>query len=296
MALHGGTISVYSPGEGCGSTFAVELPLYEGAVRSSCSSICSTTNMSHRNKSVNECNPSPKLSTELVLNHMNRSSKRPSESSVFCDTPGVRERSEDFKENLISPPPEMTPMKQSMPILDFYENEDNVISSRRSMGLLALEEDCPVRIYSRARVTPLANPLIGTKTTTEKRNSKSRSAAMRVLVVDDAATNRKMTCRSLKNTFGEIDEASDGVDAVSKVRSSIESKRPYDLILMDFIMPNMDGPTATKIIRDELGFTGIIVGLTGNALQSDINTFLVNGAEKVLVKPLTLSVLRIILS
>ena len=115
-------------------------------------------------------------------------------------------------------------------------------------------------------------------------------------MVDDAVATRKMTCRSLRDIVGEIEEASDGTDAVRKVRSSIETKRPYDLILIDFFMPIMDGPTATKIIRDELGFTGTIVGLTGNALENDINTFLLHGAEKVLVKPVTLSVLRSILS
>jgi CheY-like chemotaxis protein len=65
-------------------------------------------------------------------------------------------------------------------------------------------------------------------------------------------------------------------------------RKTYDAVLMDFIMPNMDGPTATRAIR-ALGYEGLIVGVTGNALDSDIQHFLLSGAVKVLTKPLQLS-------
>jgi len=42
----------------------------------------------------------------------------------------------------------------------------------------------------------------------------------------------------------------------------------FDVVLMDYQMPNMDGPTAIKAIR-QLGYGGIIMGLTGNAMQCD---------------------------
>jgi CheY-like chemotaxis protein len=58
----------------------------------------------------------------------------------------------------------------------------------------------------------------------------------------------------------------------------------YDVILMDFVMPNMDGPTATKELR-RLGYEGLILGVTGNALPTDIDHFLAHGASKVLLKP-----------
>lgn len=59
------------------------------------------------------------------------------------------------------------------------------------------------------------------------------------------------------------------------------------MILMDFEMPVMDGPTATKAIRDA-GYKKPIVGITGNVLDVDKKLFLDAGATAVLFKPLTL--------
>jgi hypothetical protein len=48
--------------------------------------------------------------------------------------------------------------------------------------------------------------------------------------------------------------------------------------------PNMEGPTATRVIR-ALGYTAPIFGLTGNALDSDVQYFLKQGADRVIPKP-----------
>ena len=62
------------------------------------------------------------------------------------------------------------------------------------------------------------------------------------------------------------------------------SAKAYSAILMDFVMPNMDGPTATKEIR-ALGYTAPIYGVTGNTLDTDVEFFIESGADKVLPKP-----------
>ena len=49
-------------------------------------------------------------------------------------------------------------------------------------------------------------------------------------------------------------------------------------------MPSMNGPKAANKMRD-LGYVGVIIGVTGNALPEDIQEFLEHGADGVLSKP-----------
>ena len=104
-----------------------------------------------------------------------------------------------------------------------------------------------------------------------------------VLIVDDAALNRKMLRRLIEDRVTSVAEAVDGSDAVNYIRNSSQSVP--DVIFMDYVMPNMDGPTATREIR-ALGYSGIIVGVTGNALADDIDSFIRAGADRVFTKPL----------
>ena len=93
------------------------------------------------------------------------------------------------------------------------------------------------------------------------------------LVVDDSALNRRMIIKLLGDHI--CDQAVDGVEAVAKYTESVStddvpqseitppiSSKIYDAILMDFMMPNMDGPTATEFIRG-MGYTGPVIGITG---------------------------------
>jgi CheY-like chemotaxis protein len=108
-----------------------------------------------------------------------------------------------------------------------------------------------------------------------------------VLVVDDSDLTRKMLCRIMKAQGYDTEEAEDGHIAVEMVRQNMEREdgRTYAVILMDFVMPVMNGPTATRAIRD-LGFTAPVLGVTGNGQDFDIAKFVESGANKVFTKPL----------
>jgi CheY-like chemotaxis protein len=112
--------------------------------------------------------------------------------------------------------------------------------------------------------------------------------SLRILVLDDALTNRKLLIRSLQGRGHFCDEAKDGLEAVDQVKIAAERGRPYDTILMDYEMPVIDGPTASKEIR-ALAYYSFIVGITGNALPDDIAHFKTCGVNAVLPKPLALA-------
>jgi CheY-like chemotaxis protein len=125
---------------------------------------------------------------------------------------------------------------------------------------------------------------------------------LKVLVVDDAPTNRKMLSMLLSRDGIENDVAENGQVAVNMAIKFIISpdeeanitEYPYDLIFMDNLMPVMDGVTATSLLRKQ-GYPHLIVGLTGNVMEDDVVEYLNVGADGVLFKPLQLITLKMLL-
>lgn len=72
---------------------------------------------------------------------------------------------------------------------------------------------------------------------------------MRFLVVEDDFTSRKLLQRIL-SPYGEVDVAVNGQEAVEAFEMALEENRPYDLVCMDIMMPEMDGQEALKKIRE----------------------------------------------
>jgi CheY-like chemotaxis protein len=114
---------------------------------------------------------------------------------------------------------------------------------------------------------------------------------LHVLVVDDSASNRKMLSMILKANDVAHETAENGRIAVDMVKTS-PSK--YQLILMDNLMPVMNGVEATKELR-ELGFPNLIVGVTGNVMDDDLAEYMRSGADKVLLKPVNVATIRMLL-
>ena len=115
---------------------------------------------------------------------------------------------------------------------------------------------------------------------------KDGNKLFRFLIADDSILSRSMLIRLLRLNYCTCDEAEDGLKAIEMVKVSMESGKPYDIILMDSEMPNMNGPETARHIKTQLGYTGLVIGVTGNALPEDISIFKSHGADDVLVKPI----------
>ena len=104
---------------------------------------------------------------------------------------------------------------------------------------------------------------------------------MKALVVDDSSVMRKVVIGALSRAdITEVDQAADGVEAVNAIKKSDD----YDLILMDWNMPNMLGIDAVKAIR-ELGSTTPIIMVTTEAEKGRVVEALKAGANNYIIKP-----------
>jgi CheY-like chemotaxis protein len=113
-------------------------------------------------------------------------------------------------------------------------------------------------------------------------NYVSRVGLTEVLIVEDSAPNYKMLGMLFSRKGLKSIVAENGQLALDKVLRDLEK---YKLIIMDNLMPVMNGRDATAVLR-QAGFKYLIIGLTGNVLEDDKYDFLSAGADMVLFKPL----------
>lgn len=109
----------------------------------------------------------------------------------------------------------------------------------------------------------------------------------RLLLAEDNAINREVALELLHGVNLVVDTAADGVEALAKARAT-----PYDLILMDVQMPNLDGLEATRALRalPERALVPI-VAMTANAFEEDRQACEAAGMSDFIAKPVDPAVL-----
>ena len=107
---------------------------------------------------------------------------------------------------------------------------------------------------------------------------------LKILLAEDNVVNQKVALKILDRMGYRADVASNGKEAVEAVK-----RQPYDVVLMDVQMPEMDGVEATTRIRHLQGENRPwIIALTANALQGDKDKYLGVGMDDYLSKPIKL--------
>jgi signal transduction histidine kinase/HPt (histidine-containing phosphotransfer) domain-containing protein/ActR/RegA family two-component response regulator len=113
--------------------------------------------------------------------------------------------------------------------------------------------------------------------------------SLKVLLAEDNPTNRHVAVRMLSRMGHVVDAVEDGGLAVCAAATT-----DYDVILMDLMMPEVDGLTATRTIRagEAPRCHTVIIGLTANTLPADREACLAAGMNDFVTKPVTLERLR----
>ena len=116
--------------------------------------------------------------------------------------------------------------------------------------------------------------------------TRPRLAGVHLLVVDDSAMNRDLVERALALEGASATLAADGQQAIDALTTWPSA---FDAVLMDVRMPVMDGLTATRLIRMELGLTDLpVIALTAGVLAAEQEAARAAGIDDILAKPLNL--------
>jgi len=131
-----------------------------------------------------------------------------------------------------------------------------------------------------AAITVLAGGVEGARLVTRHTIVESRRR-LRILVAEDNAVNQQVARALLTKRGHDVDVVANGREALVALR-----ERPYDVVLMDVQMPELDGLEATREARTIPGCEQLpIVALTAHAFADDRDRFLAAGMSAVVTKP-----------
>jgi len=116
---------------------------------------------------------------------------------------------------------------------------------------------------------------------------------MRVLIVDDDFYSRVML-HDMMRPVAECHIAVNGEEAVGAFKKALDDGRPYDLVCMDLVMPEMDGQQALREMRgyeDDMGLDNVqrckvvVISMLEDSRETN-DAFFLGGADCFLVKPI----------
>jgi signal transduction histidine kinase/DNA-binding response OmpR family regulator/HPt (histidine-containing phosphotransfer) domain-containing protein len=110
----------------------------------------------------------------------------------------------------------------------------------------------------------------------------ARLKGAQVLLVEDSLLNQQVALEFLQDVGIAVDTAQNGREGVESIRA-----KDYDLVLMDIQMPEMDGITATRLVRSDDRFADLrIIAMTAHAMSGDRDKSLAAGMNDHITKPI----------
>ena len=105
---------------------------------------------------------------------------------------------------------------------------------------------------------------------------------MKALVVDDSRSMRAILSKQLRELGFQVAEASGGVEALR----ALHEEGPFELVLLDWNMPEMDGREVLTLIRSEQSYKNVrVMMVTTESEMSQVSVALEAGANEYLMKP-----------
>lgn len=105
-------------------------------------------------------------------------------------------------------------------------------------------------------------------------------SGVKILLAEDVEINRILQVEMLKDLGAEVDEAVNGYEILSRLRT-----QNYQLLLVDIQMPGMSGIDAIKTIRGNLKSNIPALAMTANVMQQDLDSYLTAGFNDYITKP-----------
>jgi PAS domain S-box-containing protein len=178
-------------------------------------------------------------------------------------------------------PPAALSLFSSLPIVLLTDalHRDRGELPAEAAGVALLVKPVRLRALERALATSLSEAESAAASPEEHERP---GAGLRVLLAEDNPVNQKVARRMLEALGCHVDAVATGAEAVDAIRSF-----PYDLVLMDCHMPELDGYAATRQIRarERAGARLPIVALTASVLEADRNRAREVGMDGFLAKP-----------
>ncbi len=119
----------------------------------------------------------------------------------------------------------------------------------------------------------------------EQNRADASLSGKRILLAEDSPDNQRLVAFHLKKAGAEVVVVDNGRDAVREAEAALKDGRPFDVILMDVQMPELDGNAATWRLR-RTGYDRPIITLSAHAMADEQNKAFTSGSDGYLTKPI----------